>query len=498
MRQLGEDLRYLMDKEWFLHCGKDLKAVRINRPLSAFRVTESSKIGASVMRSSESLRQKQESKILKRMYGRAANSGAERSHLLAKLRCLALRAEYLARKSRFALHYGVNLAKVFGQESRRRPSRPDAYLKITYVGSFTGQGGAERCTFPVAQWLSQRGHEVRVHLLKPLTSSEILHGFLPAVVQRRPGRIGALGALRSLNAAVTDSDVIVSASEFTPTFVSWCFSRFHRTPFCAEVHSNLTAIRASPLQKQFARALYPKMGWIRCVSNGVSRDLADNFRIPESRIRVIHNPFDLKAIERQSACPVRPEHENLFGIPVVLAIGRLTMQKRFDLAIDALSSMRSNHGVEVRLLIIGEGELAAALEAHAIARGVTDYVQLIGFVDNPYAYLRRADVLLLSSDYEGFGRVIVEAMVVGCPVVSTDCPSGPSDIIDDGVSGVLVPVGSVDAMAGALARVLGDSSYSTNIANAARDRTTSFAVEHVAAEYEAFLREVVASARRHG
>lgn len=358
------------------------------------------------------------------------------------------------------------------------------------MASITGQGGAERAFIPQALRQQRTGHQVQICLLRPLLSRAVLAGFTGQISVRRYGVLGATEALIGLNRCIAASDVVISVSEYTPTYIAWWLARRHGKPLIAEVHSHLSAINSTFAQKQLAGLLYPRLQWVRCVSHGVGSDLVENLCVPESNIRVIYNPFDLSIIEKKSLDPIPEAHRRLFESPVVLGVGRLTRQKRFDHAMEVLSILRDTHGVRARLAILGDGELRSDLETQVATRGLTDSVDFLGFVDNPYPYLRRARALLLSSDYEGFGRVIVEAMAVGCPVVSTECPSGPSEIIEQGQSGVLVPVGDTRAMALALAKVLGDSHFSRDISSGGRRRATRFSIDRIGEEYDAFIQNV--------
>jgi glycosyltransferase involved in cell wall biosynthesis len=130
-------------------------------------------------------------------------------------------------------------------------------------------------------------------------------------------------------------------------------------------------------------------------------------------------------------------------------------------------------------VILGEGGERDRIESLAESLGVADDVWLPGFVDNPYKYMRRADVFALSSEWEGFGNVVVEAMACGTPVVSTDCPSGPAEILADGEFGRLVPVGDDGALADAVAATLDDPLPDDRL----RARADDFSYDTIAGEY---------------
>ena len=151
---------------------------------------------------------------------------------------------------------------------------------------------------------------------------------------------------------------------------------------------------------------------------------------------------------------------------MILATGRLTDQKKFSTLIEAFAILRAQR--ECRLAILGEGELRASLEALVAERGLAPDVLLPGFVANPFAWMRQASLFVLSSAWEGLPTVLIEAMACGVPVVTTDCPSGPREILEDGRWGRLVPVGDASALAIAISGAL-DEKIRPNVSLRASD-----------------------------
>lgn len=198
--------------------------------------------------------------------------------------------------------------------------------------------------------------------------------------------------------------------------------------------------------------LYPTADAITSVSNGVSDDLAKTTGLPRESIQTIYNPVARPEIYQSAK--VRPDHPWFAkgAPPVILAVGRLTEQKQYLVLLEAFWRVRQRH--EVRLLILGEGKDRDMLSARVRELGLDRSVSLPGFSDNPYAYMAHASVFVLSSAWEGLPGVLIEALVCGCPVVSTDCPSGPREILEAGKYGELVPVGDVEALSQAIERVL--------------------------------------------
>jgi glycosyltransferase involved in cell wall biosynthesis len=135
-------------------------------------------------------------------------------------------------------------------------------------------------------------------------------------------------------------------------------------------------------------------------------------------------------------------------IPVIIAVGKLKPQKDFETLIKAFAKVRTKF--KARLIILGEGPMLSDLNLLVEKLNITDDVIFEGFVQNPFKYMRNADLFVLSSKYEGLPGVLVQALACGCPVVSTDCPSGPREILENGRYGPLVPVADENALATAI------------------------------------------------
>lgn len=189
------------------------------------------------------------------------------------------------------------------------------------------------------------------------------------------------------------------------------------------------------------------------VSIASAADLVWFTGLPAHRVTTIYNPFNLDSIKRLANEPLNHVWFSSGQPPVILAIGRLNEAKDFPVLIDAFSELRKT--TTARLMILGDGELRNELELHAIHCGLSnDDFQLIGFVRNPYAYLSKSELFVLSSRREGLPGVLIEAMACGVPVISTDCKSGPSEILEGGRWGKLVPVGDAKALSCAMREAL--------------------------------------------
>lgn len=227
----------------------------------------------------------------------------------------------------------------------------------------------------------------------------------------------------------------------------------------------------------FSRWLYPLADAIVAISDGIARDLARSTSLPPSRIRIIYNPVVTPDIVQKSAEPVDHPWFQPGGPRIVLGVGRLSKEKDFATLVRAFA--RLNDRFNARLVILGEGPLRSSLDALADELQLRSKLDLPGFVANPYAWMARSAVLGLASTREGLSNVLIEAMACGTPVVSTDCDTGPSEVLKAGLFGRLVPVGNADALADALARTL----ETPPDREALRKRASDFSAARAVSEY---------------
>lgn len=200
------------------------------------------------------------------------------------------------------------------------------------------------------------------------------------------------------------------------------------------------------------RWLYPHADAFIAVSSGVADDMATHGRLPRDRFQVVANPVLPADWDQRRTASVDHPWLRDGGPPVLLAVGRLRPQKGFGVLLEALAGLRRER--RARLIILGEGGEREALERQRDALGLAAVVDMPGFVTDPAPCMDRADVFVLSSVFEGSPNVLVEAMACGTPVVATDCPSGPREILTAAGCGRLVPVGDSRAMACAIAATL--------------------------------------------
>lgn len=252
------------------------------------------------------------------------------------------------------------------------------------------------------------------------------------------------------------------------------------------------------LGKFLVRLLYPRADRVIAVSEGVAEDLALRHGVRRDRLTIIHNPYDLVGILR--AAEEAPPPGVLPDGPFFVSVGRLTRNKNVPLLLDAYAAS----GVPQDLVILGEGEERAALKARADALGLGGRVRFPGFLANPYPVVVRADAFVSASDAEGFPNAAAEAMALGRPVVMTDCPSGPSELLvgraPQGAGlvraqhGLLTPPGDRDALVEAM-RALCDPTLRAELGACAMARMRNFRLVDIPRRY---AETIMAAIRAYG
>lgn len=320
-------------------------------------------------------------------------------------------------------------------------------------------GGAERVMINLAQGITERGFAV--DLVLAAAEGTFLEQLPPAarLIDLRAGRV--LPSLAPLTRYLRRERprALISSMSHANLVALWASMLARRgTPVLVTVHNTLsqTTQQQGPLVgrlwPRLLRTFYPWAAHVVAVSRGAADDLARTSGVSRDRVKVVYNPVitpSMIALARQSPghpwfTPGQP--------PVILGVGRLTQQKDFATLLRAFAEVRRRRAA--RLVILGEGEERAALAGLAQQLGVTEDVALIGFRENALAYMAASAVFVLSSAWEGLPTVLIEALATGTRVVSTDCPSGPREILQGGRLGALVPVGDSSALAEAILAAL--------------------------------------------
>lgn len=354
-------------------------------------------------------------------------------------------------------------------------------------------GGAERMALTVAESLDSERFHVRLFVHE--RSGDFLNSVDPRldVVFQNDGPYHRRQLISSLAGNIRlarDCDVVVGANEGRASILSIAAARLLRKPLVLCVQNNWSEFsKIVSWRQRMSLRQYGAANIVVPCSDGVAEDFRALVPSTSKKMRTIYNSIPVDRVKAQAGIPIEPEHEAIFANPVVIAVGRLDYQKGHDTLIAAHALLRQR-GFGHRLVILGQGDLRQSLLNQATQLGVRDTVHLLGFQQNPYRYIRNATAFALSSRFEGFGIVVAEALACGTPVVSVDCPSGPSEILDGGKYGVLVPPDSPLDLANGLSKVLSDSMEQQRLSSLSLERCMAFDVSTAKLKWESLLLEL--------
>jgi glycosyltransferase involved in cell wall biosynthesis len=357
--------------------------------------------------------------------------------------------------------------------------------RIAVLASFSGEGGVERMVMNLVREFARR--DIAVDLLTIRAASAHFQG-LPANVRWIP--LDAGHALSSIPELVRyfrrDPPQALLVAKDRAARAALAARRISGVPVRVVVRLGTNLLTSMEGKSAIARwlrlapmkFLYRDVDRVIAVSQGVADDARKVTGLPTSRIEVIRNPVITAALARQAAAPC--PHPWLEGPqrqahPVILGAGRLGTQKGFDILLQAFATMTG--GRPARLIILGEGNHRRDLEDLARELKVADRVLMPGFRSDFYAWLARADLFALSSRWEGSPNVLTEALALGIPSVSTDCPSGPREILDNGRYGPLVPVDDADQLSRAMEHTLETPPRADQLKNAVAEYTAETSAE---------------------
>lgn len=335
---------------------------------------------------------------------------------------------------------------------------PDKTFRVALYLGFFGGGGIERITANLAHGFVKSGIEIDLlhtnqespHLWRLPSETRIINLKTATIYKTLPGIVSYLKQ--------ESPSAFLSASHFMNEIsVLAKFISGSQTRLIVAEHNHLSkstsnATLRDRLAPFFSSLLYPWADGIVAVSDGVAKDLAQTAHLPLDKIQTIYNPVITKEILASAKEPVEHPWLTAKECPVILGVGKLEAQKDFPNLIRAFAQVRAVQ--EARLIILGWGPDREKLEALIKELNLEEYVDLPGYTQNPYAYMANASLFVLSSAWEGLPTVLIEAMALGTPVVSTDCESGPSEILANGKYGHLVPVSDTKALADAILQVL--------------------------------------------
>ncbi|MBM0066075.1 glycosyltransferase [Alkalicoccobacillus gibsonii] len=354
--------------------------------------------------------------------------------------------------------------------------------KIAFILYSLEGGGVERLTLHLINGLLDKGYKVDLLVvqLKGEYVDEVPDG-VNLIHLNKANLRSSLLAIRSY-LKVHQPDILISAKDYINLIVLAAKKLTRvKTKIIVSSHVNISEqARQLPQFKHVKRGIslmYRFADDIVCVSKGVAEDIREVSRVSSEKVHVIYNPIVTPELLENGAKLV---HHPWFdeGKKVLVSVGRLHVQKDYPTLLHAFKSVCEEK--EVRLLLVGDGPEMDSLQELASKLKLDDLVDFVGFKTNPYPYMKQADLFVLSSAWEGFGNVLIEAFAMGTTVVATDCPSGPAEILEDGKLGTLVPVGEVEKMADAITYALDHPQPEAVL----KERASTFSIENCVRAYE--------------
>lgn len=364
------------------------------------------------------------------------------------------------------------------------------------AAEFSDNGGT-RSTFDLATGLERRGFQVELFALGESLTSAIPHGRSFVHVTEggfrrgRRHRYTALTAYLRFLRAARGADIVASAGEAIGVIESFVAARATRSRHLVVVRAppaESIDLYAHPALARATRWAYPRLDAVVCVTRRLVPKTIE-MGVSEDSVRVIYNGVDVEELRAMAAAPApdwTPEGRFVVGL------GRMWSEKGFEVLVEAHAKVLAA-GLDHKLVLVGRGPELEPLRALAERLGVRDSVVTPGFSPNPFPALTRASLLCVPSHFEGYGLTIAESLVLGVPVVSTDC-GGPSEVLRGGEYGDLVETGSPVALAGAIERHLRAPERLRAKARAAAERPDLFSVDTTADHYADLCRELMAPA----
>lgn len=388
----------------------------------------------------------------------------------------------------------VTSATRSGNPERQAYAGSHAMKRILLFRPTMGEGGADRVTIKLLQHLDRSTFQPSLVLVK---KDGVLLDQVPEdvpVIDLGVSRLRFSWLKLALILHREKPDIFLSTSSggnLVAALAHAIVPNAHRSLILSE-RNTFTEVRRErrphwlpvvPVTKH----LYKRASRIIAVSEGVAKDLREALSLPEGLVTAIHNPVVDEELYELADQPI--DHPWLReDVPVLLAVGRLVPQKDYPSLLRAFSAIRRER--PLRLIVLGEGEERKRIERYAQQLGIRHDVDFPGFVENPFPFMRRCTVYVLASRFEGLPGALIQAMACGAPVVSTDCPSGPSEIIHSGSNGFLVPVGDWKQLAASIESLLDNPELRRSFSDAATKAAAEFGVTPMIHHYEQALLSV--------
>ena len=366
--------------------------------------------------------------------------------------------------------------------------------KLLFVISSLCGGGAERVVIHQINHLNKDKYDIFLVIFEnKLDYRKDLVSPVRIVCLYKKSRWDFFKLILQLRGLICDYKpaVVISSLNYTnivTVLASMFMKRKFRVILCEQNYPRkyLSEVRLGYLKKWLMKLTYRKADGIVSVSKGIKRVLVEDFNIRSEKIITIYNPISLETVREESQKEIEHPFFKDKNAQVIISAGRLVEQKRFDRLLRAFSLVRIKQE-KVHLIILGKGPLRKELEALSSQLNINKCVDFVGFKSNPYAWISKADLFVLSSDFEGFPMVLLEAMACGTAVISTDCPSGPGEIITNGENGMLTPLADEKTLSEAILVLLKDEKLMKKFSEEGKKRAEDFRIEKILPQYEALF-----------
>jgi len=365
-------------------------------------------------------------------------------------------------------------------------------MKIAFIINSLGGGGAERVVTTLSNYLIQNGYEITIILLEKDIIQYDLDKRVNLVVLKTSRITKGIAKIMfiplqalELNYILKKIKIDKSISFLTRANLVFSFTKFFskKNIIISQRNNARKNYEIKSIQNNIMnfliKRLYKKADKIIAISHGIKDSLHEDYNININKIQVIYNPQNNKLIQNSNTKKLIFEFKKEYKYFITL--GRLIKPKDHKTMIEAFHIVTQTYPYS-NLIILGDGELKSDIKSLINKLNLTDKVILLGFVKNPFDYLKKADIFVFSSKFEGFGNVLVEAMASGLPVISTDCPSGPAEILENGKYGILTKVENKKELAKAMINMLDTDRYNY-FQNKSIERAKDFDITIVAKEY---------------
>ena len=371
-------------------------------------------------------------------------------------------------------------------------------MKITLVISALGCGGAERVLVLLAQGFIARGHDVTVITLSdkntdfyqlPSKCSRLALGIMSqssGLIEAVRSNIKRIAVLRKAIQS-TEPDVVISFLRITNITTILALSGI-KYPLIVTEHNDTKVFSYGLVWETLRRLTYPLCSKVVSVSKGVDRSFNS---LSAGKRAVIYNPIVIKDDGRSDKLPAEVDADKNW----LVSMGRLTNQKGFDLLLQAFQKVAPDYP-NWQLLILGQGELREQLERMREDLGLSGRVVFTGALSNPFAVLKKAKLFVMASRNEGFPMAHGEALACGLPVIATDCPSGPSEMIRHEVDGLLVDNYDIEGLAAAMDNLMSDEQKRQQLAAKAPEVIERFGQDKIVVEWETLMHKLVEEKNR--